>query len=123
MNMQGLKNKLASFMQGRYGMDALYKALLFLLAVASKETALLLPFSLFAADNLSEGTVKKIDTATQRVMLAHGPIANLGMGPMTMMFKVKEPAMLKTLKDGDKVRFRVEDIGGAYTIVHIEAKK
>jgi LSD1 subclass zinc finger protein len=33
MNMQGLKNKLSVFMQGRYGMDALYKALLFLLVV------------------------------------------------------------------------------------------
>lgn len=100
-------------------MKSLLRTFSTLLAAAS----LLLPVSLFAAADLSEGTVKKVDTATQRVMLAHGPIANLGMGPMTMMFKVKEPAMLKMLKDGDKVRFRVEDIGGAYTIVHIEAKK
>lgn len=100
-------------------MKSLLRTFTTLLAAVS----LLLPVSLFAADDLSEGTVKKIDTATQRVMLAHGPIANIGMGPMTMMFKVKELAMLKTLKDGDKVRFRVEDIGGAYTIVHIEAKK
>lgn len=100
-------------------MKSLLRTFSTLLAAAS----LLLPVSLFAADDLSEGTVKKVDAATQRVMLAHGPIANLSMGPMTMMFKVKEPAMLKTLKDGDKVRFRVEDVGGAYTIVHIEAKK
>ena len=100
-------------------MKSLFRAVAALLAAA----ALLLPLSLFAADKLSEGTVKKIDTATQRVMLAHGPIANIGMGPMTMMFKVKDPAMLKALKDGDKVRFRVEEIGGDYTIVQIEAKK
>jgi Cu/Ag efflux protein CusF len=56
-------------------------------------------------------------------MLAHGPIANIGMAPMTMMFKVKDPAMLKQLKDGDKVRFRVEDVGGEYTIVRIQAAK
>jgi Cu/Ag efflux protein CusF len=90
-----------------------------LLAVAS----LLLPVSLFAASDLSEGTVKKIDAPTQRVMLAHGPIANIGMAPMTMMFKVKDPAMLKKLKDGDKVRFRVEDVGGEYTVVRIEVAK
>ncbi len=89
------------------------------LAIAS----LVLPFSLFAADDLSEGTVKKIDAPSQRVMLAHGPIKNLGMMPMTMMFKVKDPAMLKQIKDGQKVRFRVEDVGGEYTIVRIEAAK
>lgn len=95
------------------------KSVLRALAVAS----LLFPFSLLAADGLAEGTVKKIDAPSQRVMLAHGPIANVGMGPMTMMFKVKDPAMLKKLKDGDKVRFRVEEIGGEYTIVRIEAAK
>lgn len=84
---------------------------------------LLLPLSIFAADQLAEGTVKKIDAPTQRVMLAHGPIANIGMMPMTMMFKVKDAAMLKPLKEGDKIRFRVEEIGGDYTIVRIEAKK
>lgn len=98
------------------------KAILRTLAIAT----LLAPFSLFAADaanTLSEGTVKKIDAPTQRVMLAHGPIANLNMPPMTMMFKVKDAAMLKQIKDGDKVRFRVEDVGGDYTIVRIEAAK
>lgn len=76
-----------------------------------------------AADDLAEGTVKKIDAPTQRIMLAHGPIANIGMGAMTMMFKVKDPALLKPLKEGDKVRFRVEDLGGTYTVVRIEAAK
>lgn len=71
----------------------------------------------------TDGVIKKIDAPTLRVMLAHGPIANLGMGPMTMMFKVKEAALLKSLKEGDKVRFRVEEIGGEYTIVRIEAAK
>lgn len=84
---------------------------------------LLLPLSIFAADQLAEGTVKKIDAPTQRVMLAHGPIVSIGMMPMTMMFKVKDAAMLKPLKEGDKIRFLVEEIGGEYTIVRIEAKK
>jgi Cu(I)/Ag(I) efflux system periplasmic protein CusF len=84
---------------------------------------LFVSLSVSAAEPLAEGTVKKIDAPTQRVMLAHGPIANLGMPPMTMMFKVKDAAMLKSLKDGDKVRFRVEDVGGDYTIVRIEAAK
>jgi Cu/Ag efflux protein CusF len=84
---------------------------------------LLIPFSISAADKLAEGTVKKIDAPTQRVMLAHGRIDSIGMMPMTMMFKVKEPAMLKQVKEGDKIRFQVEDLGGSYTIVRIEAVK
>lgn len=84
---------------------------------------LLLSFSISAADKLAEGTVKKIDAPTQRVMLAHGRIDSIGMMPMTMMFKVKDPAMLKPLKEGDRVRFQVADIGGSYTITHIETAK
>ncbi|RLJ68511.1 copper-binding protein [Sulfurisoma sediminicola] len=95
------------------------KAILRALAIA----ALVVPFSIHAADALSEGTVKKVEAAAGRVTLAHGPIENIGMPPMTMMFKVKDPAMLKKVKEGDKVRFRVEEIGGTYTVVRIEAAK
>ena len=95
------------------------KSLASLLAAAS----LLVSAHVSAAEELSEGIVKKIDAPTQRIMLAHGPIKNLGMMPMTMMFKVKEPAMLKTVSVGDKVRFRVEDIGGNYTITRLERAK
>lgn len=85
--------------------------------------SLAFPVAILAADGLSEGTVKKIDAAGQRVTLAHGPIANIGMPPMTMAFKLRDAAMLKQLKDGDKVRFRAEDVGGEYTIVRIEAAR
>lgn len=84
---------------------------------------LLVSLSVSAAEPLAEGTVKKIDAPTQRVMLAHGPIKSIGMMPMTMMFKVKDASMLTPLKEGDKVRFHVEDIGGEYTVTRIEAKK
>ena len=76
-----------------------------------------------ATDALSEGTVKKIDKAAGKVTLAHGPIVNLGMAGMTMTFKAKEAKALDGLKEGDKVRFRAEDIGGALVVVRIEAAK
>ena len=99
------------------------KSILRALAVA----ALVLPFSLHAADELSEATVKKVEKAEGRVTLAHGPIANLGMPPMTMMFKVKDATMLKKVKAGDKVRFRAEEVAGpggsAYVVVRIEPAK
>jgi|OpeIllAssembly_1097287.scaffolds.fasta_scaffold265065_2 Cu/Ag efflux protein CusF len=95
------------------------KSILRALAIA----ALVVPFSIHAADELSEATVKKVDPAAGTVTLAHGPIANLGMPPMTMMFKAKDKAMLKKVKAGDKVRFRAEETGGAYTVVRIEAAR
>jgi len=75
------------------------------------------------SEALSEGTVKKIDKAAAKVTLAHGPIVNLGMAAMTMTFKAKEAKMLAGLKEGDKVRFRAEDVDGALLLVHIERAK
>lgn len=85
--------------------------------------ALLFPLFAQAGDELAEGTVRKIEADAQRLRVAHGPIAHLNMPPMTMAFRVKEAAMLQGLKEGDKVRFRVEKIDGTYTIVRIEAVK
>lgn len=99
------------------------KSVLRSLAAATLFVSLSVSHFVSAAEPLAEGTVKKIDAPTQRVMLAHGPIASIRMGPMTMMFKVKDASMLTPLKEGDKVRFQVEDIGGEYTVTRIEAKK
>jgi len=105
-------------------MKSLRNFVLRALAVVATAVSLVLPVPAYAADAaLSEGVLKKIDQASGRVMLAHGPIANIGMPPMTMMFKLKDAALLKSLKEGEKVRFRVEDIDGEYTVVRIEAAK
>ena len=45
------------------------------------------------------------------------------MPAMTMVFKVADPRMLESLKDGDKVRFTAEKINGVYTVTAIEAAK
>lgn len=96
------------------------KPMLRALAIAS----CLFPLSAIAgADDLSEGTVKKIDVPNRSVVLSHGPLVNLGMPGMTMSFRVKDPAMLQPLKAGAKVRFRAEEVGGALTVVRIEAAK
>ncbi|MFN4148906.1 MAG: copper-binding protein [Rhodocyclaceae bacterium] len=86
-------------------------------------TSVLVSTTVAAAEELSEGTIKKIDVAGQRLTIAHGPIKNLGMMAMTMSFKVKDAAMLKAIKEGDKVRFRVEMVDGDYTVVRIEPAK
>jgi Cu(I)/Ag(I) efflux system protein CusF len=69
---------------------------------------------------MSEGEVRKIDKEQGKVTLRHGPIQNLGMPGMTMVFKVADPKMLETMKEGDKVRFKADRVNGAITVVAIE---
>lgn len=69
----------------------------------------------------AEAEVRKVDKDSGKVTLKHGPIANLEMPPMTMVFRVKEPKMLDTLKAGDKVRFKAEKVQGNYTVTEIAA--
>ena len=70
---------------------------------------------------LSEGEVRKVDKDAGKITLRHGPIANLEMPAMTMVFQVKDPAMLDKVKPGDKVKFRAEKIGGGYAVTRLEA--
>ena len=75
------------------------------------------------ADALSDGEVRKVDKEAKKITLRHGPLANLDMPPMTMVFQVKDPAMLEQVKAGDKVKFQAEKVGGAYTITKLELAK
>lgn len=72
---------------------------------------------------LTEGEVRKVDKEQVKITLRHGPIANLDMGAMTMVFRVKDPAVLDRLKAGDKVRFAAERADGAIVVTQIEAGK
>ncbi|MHB1186197.1 copper-binding protein [Thiobacillus sp.] len=72
------------------------------------------------AGAMSEGVVRKIDAANARITLRHGPIANLDMPGMTMVFRVLPPELLKAVKVGDKVKFHAEDINGAFTVTAIQ---
>lgn len=70
-----------------------------------------------------DGEVKKIDMKAGKVTLSHGPLVNLDMPAMTMVMGVKDPAWLKQMKVGDKVRFVADNVDGALTVVHFEAAK
>ena len=73
--------------------------------------------------DLTEGEIHKVDKDAKKITIKHGPIQNLDMPAMTMVFQVKDPAMLDKVKNGDKVKFRVENLGGAYTVTRIEPAK
>lgn len=71
---------------------------------------------------MSEGEVRKVDKEAGKLTLKHGELKNLQMPAMTMVFRVKDPAMLDKVKVGDKVNFVAEKIGGQFTVTRIEPK-
>lgn len=83
--------------------------------------AALLSGSAMAQDApMVSATVKKIDTEQGKITLDHGPIKNLDMDGMTMVFRAADPAMLKTVKAGDKVKFTAERVNGQITVTKIQ---
>ena len=69
---------------------------------------------------LSDGEIRKVDKEAAKLTIRHGAIKNLGMAPMTMVFKVQDNAMLDKVKAGDKVQFAVEKLGGMLTVTAID---
>lgn len=69
---------------------------------------------------LTEGEVRKIDKDAGKLTLRHGEIKSLDMPAMTMVFHVKERAVLDRLRAGDKVRFAAVHEGGKYTVTDIQ---
>ncbi|WP_262032430.1 copper-binding protein [Microvirga sp. Mcv34] len=69
---------------------------------------------------LVSGTVEKVDTAQSKLTIDHGPIPNLNMDGMTMVFRAQDPAMLKSVKQGDKVQFSADRVNGQLTVTKIQ---
>jgi Cu/Ag efflux protein CusF len=81
----------------------------------------LLATATLAQAALTEGEVRKVDKSNGKLTLKHGEIKNLDMPPMTMVFGVKDKAMLADVKAGDKVRFTADkDAAGNYVVTSIE---
>ena len=72
---------------------------------------------------MSDGEVRKVDNDAKKITIKHGPLTNLDMPAMTMVFQVKDPALLEQVKAGDKVRFEAQKLDGAFTITKIETAK
>jgi Cu/Ag efflux protein CusF len=63
--------------------------------------------------------VRKIEKAQGKITLRHGELKALDMPPMTMVFRVSNPAMLDSVAVGDKVKFDAAKVGGNYTVTAI----
>ena len=71
----------------------------------------------------SEGVVMTIHKQEGQMTISHGPLVNLGMGKMTMTFRVKTPALFEWVNEGTKIRFVAESVNGELTVVALEAVK
>jgi len=72
---------------------------------------------------MADAEVRKIDKEQGKITLKHGEIKNLDMPPMTMVFRVKDAAMLDQVKEGDKIRFTADKVGGQFTVTGIDSRK
>ena len=76
-----------------------------------------------AAEDI-KGEVKKIDESAGKITLKHGPAKSIGMDEeMTMVYRVKDPAMLKQVKVGDKVTFEAEKSDNGFAVTKIQKGK
>jgi Cu/Ag efflux protein CusF len=76
-----------------------------------------------ASGALIDGEVRKIDKAADKITLKHGAVPRFDMPPMTMVYRVKDKAMLGELKLGDKVKFDLDSAGGEITVLRAEKAK
>jgi Cu(I)/Ag(I) efflux system periplasmic protein CusF len=77
-----------------------------------------------AQSALIDGQVTRVDQSAGKITIKHGPIKKLGMDEgMTMVYKAQDPAMLKSVKAGDKVKFDAEEVNGQSTVTKIERAK
>jgi len=68
------------------------------------------------AQEFTNGTVKKVDAKAKKVTLIHEELKNLEMPAMTMVFEVKDDAVLAKLKEGAKVQFVADRVNGKLTV-------
>jgi Cu(I)/Ag(I) efflux system periplasmic protein CusF len=98
----------------KFTVAALIAALLSLPALADEK---------HHVDPMADGEVRKVDKDAKKITIKHGPLQKLEMPAMTMVFQVRDPALLEKVKAGDKVRFEAEKVGGGYAVTRIEQAK
>ncbi|WP_426131913.1 copper-binding protein [Pararhizobium sp. PWRC1-1] len=73
----------------------------------------------FAAE-FTKGTVKKVDAKAKKVTLIHEELKSLEMPAMTMVFRVKDDAMLDKLKEGASIEFVAKRVEGKLTVTEVK---
>lgn len=69
---------------------------------------------------LSTGVVTRVNKDQGKLTIRHGPLENLGMPAMTMIFRAPDATLLDRVKPGDSIRFRAERVRGNFIVTHVE---
>lgn len=77
------------------------------------------PVIALAQETSAEGEVTKVDKGAEKITIKHGPLENLDMPAMTMVFRAGDPAMLDQVKEGDQIHFTAEKVRGQLTVTEI----
>jgi len=81
------------------------------------------PGSAFADEVMVNGEITRIDPDAGKITIKHEPINKFDMDSMTMVFRATDPAMLKQVKRGDKIRFHPDKVNGQLTVTRLEKAK
>ena len=85
---------------------------------------IMMPGATLAQSELTDGQVTKIDVSANKITIRHGPMKKFDMEDgMTMVYRVQDPAMLKAVNAGDKVKFDAERVNGQFTVTTIQKAK
>lgn len=74
------------------------------------------------AQDMTDAEVRKVDKDAGKLTLKHGEIKNLDMPGMTMVFGVKDKALLDKLKTGDRIQFKAVKEEGKFLVTEIVPK-
>ena len=102
---------------------ALLLASALLSVAASSQAAAHASSTTASSADMSDGEIRKVDMDNKKITIKHGVIKNLDMPGMTMVFQVKDAALLNKVKEGDKVRFSAEKAGSAFVVTDIQPAK
>jgi Cu/Ag efflux protein CusF len=76
-----------------------------------------------SVDNMADGEIRKIDRDNKKMTIKHGDIKSLDMPGMTMVFQIRDTALLEAFKAGDKVKFVAEKLDGAFVVTGMQLAK
>ena len=95
-----------------------------LMSIAASALVILAGIPARAQSEMVVGTVTKVDQSAGKITIRHGPIKKFDMDEgMTMVFRAGDPAMLKAVKAGDKIKFEPGRVNGQFTVMKIQKAK
>lgn len=76
-----------------------------------------------ATPGLTDGEVRKIDKEAGKITIKHGEIKHMDMPGMTMVFVVKDKALLDKTAVGAKIQFMATNENSQMTVTDIQPAK